>query len=339
MATASTVSGSRLATVTTATDGTAALRRYWHPVEDSAAVGREPVAATLLDEDLVLFRSNGAVSAFEDRCAHRGTRLSLGRVDDQGLLECGYHGWAFGVDGQCERIPSLHDGGTIPSRARVRDFPVTERHGLIWVALEEPVADIAPFPEYDDDRYLTFVALRANWNASAGRFSENGLDITHFAWVHPGTLGDREHAECPDIDIAVTSYGFEYSYSREALVSPFASGGETVHSHTMHHLPFTRRRVLRSTAGHSVQYVTARPTSARQCEIWMIEARDHHLDDPLEPYMEFSRCLLEQDREIVESQRPEMLPVDLTTELHLRGPDSVALTFRRCLQQAGIADV
>ena len=318
----------------------APLRKYWHPVEDSDAVGRDPVATTLLEEDLVLFRSDGQVHAFADCCPHRGTRLSLGWVDDQGCLVCAYHGWAYGAGGQCVRIPSQSDDQSpIPPKARVRAFPTKERYGLVWVALEDPIADIAPFPEYDDDRYLTYVSLRASWNASAGRFSENGLDVTHFAWVHPGTLGLRDEAECPDIDIEVTGYGFEYAYSRESLDSPFATGGETVHSRTMHHLPFTRRRVLDSAAGHSVQFVTAKPTRARQCEIWMIESRDHHRDDPIEPYIVFSRALLEQDRRIVESQRPEMLPIDLTEELHLRGPDTVALTYRRTLASAGISDV
>ena len=271
----------------------APLRRYWHPVEDSGAVGNEPVAVTLLEEDLVVFRSEGQVHALADS----------------------------------------------RPEARGDAYRAEERYGLVWVALEDPVADIAPFPEYGDDSYLSYVSVRSSWNASAGRFTENGLDVTHFAWVHPGTLGDRDDAECPPIDIDVTSYGFEYAYSRESLDSPFAVGGQTIHSRTMHHLPFTRRRVLASDDGHSVQYVTASPTRARQCQIWMIESRDHHLTDPIEPYIDFSRQLLEQDRQIVESQRPEMLPIDLTEELHLRGPDRVALTYRRLLADAGVADV
>ena len=318
----------------------APLRKYWHPVEDSAAVRSDPVAATLLEEDLVLFRSQGRVHALADCCPHRGTRLSLGWVDEEGCLVCAYHGWAYGPQGQCVRIPSQSDDlSRIPSKARVGAYHAQERYGLVWVALEDPVAGIAPFPEYGNDRYLSYASVRASWNASAGRFTENGLDVTHFAWVHPGTLGERGDAECPEIGIRVTDYGFEYTYSRESLESPFASGGQTIHSRTLHYLPFTRRRVLQSAAGYSVQYVTARPTQARQCEIWMIESRDHHLDDPIEPDIDFSRQLLEQDRQIVESQRPEMLPIDLTEELHLRGPDQVALTYRRLLADAGVADV
>ena len=318
----------------------APLRSYWHPVEDSAAVGRDPVAATLLEEDLVLFRSAGRVHAFRDVCPHRGTRLSLGWVDARGCLVCPYHGWAYGAEGRCVRIPSQPDDQRrIPARARATAYRAEERYGLVWVALDEPTGNIAPFPEYDDGRYQTYLSLRAGWQASAGRFSENGLDVTHFAWVHPGTLGQRDQAECPDIDIQVTDYGFEYTYTRESLDSPFAAGGQTIRSHTTHNLPFTRRRTLESPAGNSVQYVTARPTRARECEIWMFESRNHHLDDPVEPYIEFSRSLLEQDRRIVESQRPEMLPTDLTEELHVRGPDQVALTYRRAMAQAGIADV
>lgn len=288
----------------------------------------------------MLFRSQGRVHALADRCPHRGTRLSVGWVDDEGHLVCPYHGWAYGPQGRCVRIPSQsEDRGRIPPKARVDAYRAVDRYGLVWVALEDPVADIAPFPEYTDDSYLSHLSVRSTWNASAGRFTENGLDVTHFAWVHPGTLGDRDDAECPAIVIHVTSYGFEYAYSRESLESPFATGGQTIHSRTMHHLPFTRRRILTSDAGHSVQYVTASPTRARQCRIWMIESRDHHRTDPIEPYVDFSRRLLEQDRHIVESQRPEMLPIDLTEELHLRGPDQVALTYRRLLAEAGVADV
>ncbi len=271
----------------------APLRRYWHPVEDSAAVGNDPVAVTLLEEDLVLLRSPGRIHALADS----------------------------------------------RSEASGDAYRAEDRYGLVWVALEDPVADIAPFPEYADDGFRSYLSVRSAWNASAGRFTENGLDVTHFAWVHPGALGDRDDAECPAISIDLTSYGFEYAYSRESLESPFAAGGRTIRSRTMHYLPFTRRRVLSSDAGHSVQFVTASPTRARQCKIWMIESRDHHLNDPIKPYIDFSRALLEQDRRIVESQRPEMLPVDLTEELHLRGPDQVALTYRRLLADAGIADV
>ena len=48
------------------------------------------------------------------------------------------------------------------------------------------------------------------------------------------------------------------------------------------------------------------------------------------------RKIFEQDKTIVESQRPEELPLDLAEELHLRGPDTPALEYRRRLKQMGV---
>jgi vanillate O-demethylase monooxygenase subunit len=48
------------------------------------------------------------------------------------------------------------------------------------------------------------------------------------------------------------------------------------------------------------------------------------------------RRIFEQDKRIVESQRPEELPLDLAEELHLRGPDTPALEYRRRLKQLGV---
>jgi vanillate O-demethylase monooxygenase subunit len=48
------------------------------------------------------------------------------------------------------------------------------------------------------------------------------------------------------------------------------------------------------------------------------------------------QMIMEQDRRIVEAQRPEELPLDLSEELHLRGPDRASLEYRRRLRQLGI---
>ena len=58
-----------------------ALCHYWHPVARITEVADKPFKAKLLDQPLVLWRSNGRVAAFYDLCIHRGTPLSLGRVD------------------------------------------------------------------------------------------------------------------------------------------------------------------------------------------------------------------------------------------------------------------
>jgi Vanillate O-demethylase oxygenase C-terminal domain len=43
-----------------------------------------------------------------------------------------------------------------------------------------------------------------------------------------------------------------------------------------------------------------------------------------------------QDQVILEKQRPEELPLDLSAELHIKGPDAVALEYRRMLAELGV---
>jgi phenylpropionate dioxygenase-like ring-hydroxylating dioxygenase large terminal subunit len=116
----------------------AALRACWHPVAYATEVGAAPRATTLLDEPLVLWRDrSGVVRAFRDVCVHRGTALSLGRVEGDEIV-CAYHGWRYRGDGACTAIPQLAEPTRAPARARAVAYPVTERHGIVWVALEPP---------------------------------------------------------------------------------------------------------------------------------------------------------------------------------------------------------
>jgi phenylpropionate dioxygenase-like ring-hydroxylating dioxygenase large terminal subunit len=76
-----------------------ALRSAWHPVVFSLELNTEPVAATLLDTPLVIWRdSNGNPHASSDICVHRGTALSGGCVKGDNIM-CPYHGWQFDSSG------------------------------------------------------------------------------------------------------------------------------------------------------------------------------------------------------------------------------------------------
>src|SRR4051794_30743805 len=65
------------------------LRRYWHPVGISRLVTTAPQNVRILGEDLILFRDGkGRPGLLTPRCAHRGTSLYYGRVDDEGIRCC-----------------------------------------------------------------------------------------------------------------------------------------------------------------------------------------------------------------------------------------------------------
>lgn len=146
------------------------LARHWHPIATVEQVDEKPRRFTLLGEDLVAFRTDQGLRVFLDLCIHRGVALSLGFIED-GVLHCGYHGWAYDGTGRCVAIPSVPKGSPIPSKARAIVFTAVECYGLVWVALAEPVSGVPHFPdgEWDDPRFRTFVSQQYQWKTSAGR--------------------------------------------------------------------------------------------------------------------------------------------------------------------------
>src|SRR5262249_19094309 len=92
---------------------------------------------------------------------------------------------------------------TIPRRARLRRYQAEEANGLIYVCLsdEEPVFPLPAFPQGSDSEYRIVDMPAYEWDTSAARRIENYVDFAHFAWVHDGILGSREHPEVPDHEV------------------------------------------------------------------------------------------------------------------------------------------
>jgi vanillate O-demethylase monooxygenase subunit len=91
-------------------------------------------AVRILNEPIVLWRTEKMIIALADRCVHRLAPLSLGRCEN-GKLRCMYHGLLYDNQGKCVQIPGQD---IIPPGARVRSFPVIERHSWIWVWMGDP---------------------------------------------------------------------------------------------------------------------------------------------------------------------------------------------------------
>lgn len=100
-------------------------------------------------QDVVVWRgASGALSAWNNRCPHRGMALSHGFVrGDQ--LACLYHGWHFEQSGHCALIPA-HPDLEPPQTIKTIRYWVTEAHGVIWVdtdgAAAVPPIDAALHP-------------------------------------------------------------------------------------------------------------------------------------------------------------------------------------------------
>lgn len=166
----------------------AKLTRYFYVacLSEELAVTAAPLARVVAGVPLVLFRSQGRASALIDRCPHRNVPLSLGRVVENGRLECAYHGWQFDCDGVCRKIPGLTDEGSARER-RAEACLVREQDGLVWVCPEPGITpEVAPFelPRFDDGyaRIVRVVEAEGTLHATL----ENALDVPHTAFLHRG---------------------------------------------------------------------------------------------------------------------------------------------------------
>jgi phenylpropionate dioxygenase-like ring-hydroxylating dioxygenase large terminal subunit len=115
------------------------LRRYWHPVGLAGDADATPKLVRVLGEELVLFRDGaGRPGLVHPRCAHRGSSLYYGKVEDRGI-RCCYHGWLFDVEGRFVEAPCEPDlGARFASQVRQPWYPVEERYGLVFAYLGPP---------------------------------------------------------------------------------------------------------------------------------------------------------------------------------------------------------
>src|SRR5580765_8197618 len=185
-------------------------QEQWHPVLAADALAADtPRAVGLLGADLVLWRdAGGTAHAWADRCPHRGTRLSLGRLRPGGDgLECPYHGWQFDGAGQCVVIPAL-PAFQPPAAHRACTHEARQAFGLIWVRLKPGNSMLPAFDAEHDPRLRKLLCGPYTVETSAPRIVENFLDLAHFGFVHEGWLGDRAHVALAGYRIEATPAGF-----------------------------------------------------------------------------------------------------------------------------------
>lgn len=312
-----------------------AYRAYWHPIATSTEVVDKPQRFTLLEENLVAYRVDGDAVVMRDLCIHRGSALSLGNVVD-GKLECAYHGWQYDKTGKCVRIPALPEDRPIPAKAHAINYQVREYAGLVWVALSDPIAPFPDWPEgcgYDDPGLRGHVVDRYYWEVGAGRAIENFLDVAHFPFVHENTLGVREDTLVRDHDIARDDYGLSFVYMQEEPADPNTGEGELVELAYHYRMPLTAH--LKRTNPHgqwTVISLLASPTTATTSDLFVTCVRNFDLDPSAdEGLSEFIGMVMNQDKAVVQSVRPEQIPVDLREELHIKVPDAAGMLLRRYL--------
>jgi phthalate 4,5-dioxygenase oxygenase subunit len=174
------------------------LRRYWTPVVLSSelAPGGRVKRVQLLGERLIVYRTpGGRPGLIAEFCPHRGASLYYGRVEADGM-RCVYHGWKFGLDGQCLEMPSEPRESSFAAKVCTPAYPCVEAGGMIWGYLGPGAAP--PLPHLEWTRLPAahvFASMRVqdcNWFQAM----EGGIDSSHIGFLHsPLDPNDRGIAD------------------------------------------------------------------------------------------------------------------------------------------------
>src|SRR3982074_3809927 len=134
----------------------------WHPVGVSHSIEAGSSAGIrLFGQELVVWRdTSGVAHVWEDRCPHRGMKLSFGFVRGDHIA-CLYHGWQYDRAGYCQYIPA-HPDVLVVLSAQDTCWPAQEQGGMIWPTLSENP------PPYPGASSLVVSLRRAQHVCSAG---------------------------------------------------------------------------------------------------------------------------------------------------------------------------
>ena len=178
------------------------VKEAWYPVFYVQDLDKtKPAKFTLLNQDIVIWWEAKSQSwrAFEDKCPHRLAPLSQGRINEEGQLECPYHGWAFSGEGECEKIPQQPEGMTAENspRACAKGLPIAIAQDMLFVYPgQKERANHVPIPIIDaiaeDKEDWVYIDTFRDIPYDALTLLENVIDSSHIPYTHHDSVGNRE---------------------------------------------------------------------------------------------------------------------------------------------------
>jgi nitrite reductase/ring-hydroxylating ferredoxin subunit len=212
------------------------MRRYWQPVAlaEELPSGSPPLKVRILGEELVLFRDDqeriGLIGA---HCAHRGTDLSYGRIEDGGL-RCLYHGWLYDVCGRVLEQPGEPGGGANRHEIKQRAYPCQERGAVIFTYMGPGDPPLLPEYEFLNVPEPQRCVIKAFYACNYLQGNEGNIDPVHLSFLHQHlaegrplltriVAGTRQTDNAllgrdlaPAIEVELTDYGLRIYTLRQA---------------------------------------------------------------------------------------------------------------------------
>lgn len=238
------------------------------------------------------------------------------------------------ISGAVRCAMCCEDGTETPVR-------IVERYTFIWVTLGDPLRNIVPVPEFEDKERRLIYRGRIGVPTSGQRIIENFFDLSHFSFVHTGTLGGLESAEVPQ-------YGVEFREDRSELwatgcsfLQPRASASAGLGANIRYDYrvpsPFIsiiyKDSLVRPGAKDLIG-LFVQPHEEELCTVHsfaLIYDEKNSSTDILHFYHE----IFAQDRAILIHQRPKKLPVHPRQEIPTLS-DASSIAYRRWLDKSGL---
>ncbi|BAZ49930.1 Rieske [2Fe-2S] domain-containing protein [Nostoc sp. NIES-4103] len=318
-------------------------RQCWYPVCFVQDLPKhQPYTFSLYEEPFVLFKNQqGKLVCLTDRCPHRAARLSDGQLID-GKIECLYHGWQFGSDGQCLHIPQLPADAKIPVNACVSSFKVVEHQGIIWVwAGENETAALELIPTLTDLEKPGFFSTDYMRDLPYDQtyFIENVIDPAHIPISHDGIMGNRNDAQPLEMEVIESSIaGIRGRYKRLRTPQQFWSELDFIAPNLiLYKVKFEKRGWLGGVALYSI------PLGKDRCRILLINYGNFftwklkYLPVWVDHIMVRNK-ILEGDLQLVVEQKAQIERLGKSLKevyLPLKTSDVLVLEYRKWLDKFG----
>jgi phenylpropionate dioxygenase-like ring-hydroxylating dioxygenase large terminal subunit len=311
------------------------LRNQWYPVLPSWSLAGAPIGLTRLSENIVLWRDEtGTPHALEDRCPHRGARLSLGwNLGDR--VACWYHGVEVDGTGCVRKVPAVSQCPLEGQRA-VRNYPVREVRGAIFLYFGDelhPEPCDLELPEELSSPEFGAILCFAKWKCNYRYAVENVMDPMHGAYLHAVSHSMASGDKTAVMQLRKTSTGFAFEKTTQRDVNfDWVEFGQSGATWLRLSIPY------RASAGpggsfHIIGFVTPVDEEnclvffwrARKCSGWVRDVWQFMYRIKLEG---LHWAVLEQDRVVLENMAP-----NARSREFLYQHDTGLARARRVLQQ------
>lgn len=154
----------------------------WYCIDDVRTLAPgELKHFSLCGEDIVYFRTeSGELAAMEAYCPHMGANFGHGGKVIGEHVQCPFHGFEFGTDGRCAKVPESK--GVPKLQARTLHTDLVMDHLFVWYDyLGRP-------PSFRlqlwDHPLVSTLSTSITMRTHPQELAENGSDLRHFRFLH-----------------------------------------------------------------------------------------------------------------------------------------------------------